>query len=160
MLRVFVSQSLSLVSGGKRVTPTHTKTIGRQVPDPVVNVYVGKPVADQVVEEWEVEEAALLPVFLGVREHKVQHRHHQDVDAEEDEHRVVAARPERVGEEDKDKEPSDDLEEDGEEEYDAVEESGQVLVQGAALQRRVVRSKTPRQTEKHISWSTINQIKN
>ena len=88
----------------------------------------------------------------------MQHRHHQDVDAEEDEHWVVAARPERVGEEDKDKEPSDDLEEDGEEEYDAVEESGQVLVQGAALQRRVVRSKTPRQTEKHISWSTINQI--
>ena len=37
-------------------------------PDPVVDVDVGQPVANHVVEEAEVEDATLFPVLFGVTE--------------------------------------------------------------------------------------------
>ena len=41
------------------------------LPDPVVNVDVGQPITQEVVEEGDVEEASFDPVSLGVAEHKV-----------------------------------------------------------------------------------------
>ena len=46
-------------------------TIMFNLPDPVVNVDVGQPITQEVVEEGDVEEASFDPVSLGVAEHKV-----------------------------------------------------------------------------------------
>ena len=110
-----------------------------------MDVYVGQAVAEEVVEEGDVEEAALHPVALGVAEHEVDGGHEEDVETDEDEQGVVFAGPEGVGVEDEDEEPPDDLEEEAEEEDGAVEESGEVLVQGASLQGGVVGGEAPRQ---------------
>ena len=57
--------------------------------DPVVDVDVGEAVADDVVEEGEVEEAALDPVLGRVREYDVQARHQEYVARQEDQEGVV-----------------------------------------------------------------------
>ena len=54
-----------------------------------MDVDVGKAVAYDVVEEGEVEEAALDPVLGRVREHDVQPSHQEDVARQEDQQRVV-----------------------------------------------------------------------
>ena len=64
--------------------------------NPVVNVDVGKGVAGHVVEERQVQKAALLPVHLGIGEDEMQDGHQQDVRGQEDEQRVVHARTEGV----------------------------------------------------------------
>ena len=48
-----------------------TTTLGEKtltVPNPIVNVDVGETIADEVVEEGEVEDTALGPVLGGVAE--------------------------------------------------------------------------------------------
>ena len=40
----------------------------KTVPNPIVNVDVGETIADEVVEEGEVEDTALGPVLGGVAE--------------------------------------------------------------------------------------------
>ena len=112
-----------------------------------MDVDVGQGVAGHVVEERQVQEAALLPVDLCVRKYEMQDGHQQDVSAKKDQERVVHARTEGVWEEDEDEEPSQDLEEHREEQDGAVEERGQVLVEGAPLQCRVVGGEAPRQAE-------------
>jgi hypothetical protein len=52
---------------------------GQYLPDPVVDVDVGKTVSDEIMEEGEVKKAPLLPVLLRVREHKVKERHQDNV---------------------------------------------------------------------------------
>ena len=85
-------------------------------PDPVVDVDVGQRVSGHVVKERQVEEAALLPVHLGVGEDEMQDGHEQDVSAQEDEQRIVHPGSEGVGEEHENEEPAQDLEEDRQEE--------------------------------------------
>jgi len=46
------------------------------------------------VEERKIKKSSLLPVFLGVREDKVQAGHEEDVGGDEDEEGEVVARPE------------------------------------------------------------------
>ena len=65
-----------------------------------MDVDVGQRVARHVVEEWQVQEAALLPVHLGIGEYKMQNGHQQDVSGKEDEQGVVHARTKRVWEKD------------------------------------------------------------
>jgi len=112
-----------------------------------VDVDVGQRVASHVVEERQVQEAALLPVDLGVGKYEMQDGHQQDVSAEKDKERVVHARTERVWEEDEDEEPSQDLEEHWEEQDRTVEERGQVLVERTPLEGGVIRGKAPGQTQ-------------
>ena len=116
-----------------------------------MDVDVGQTVAEEVVEEGDVQEAALHPVALGVAEHEVDGGHEGDVETDEDEQGVVFPRPEGVGVEHKDEEPSDDLEEVAEEEDGSVEESGEVLVQSSSLQGGVVGGEAPRQAGKNTS---------
>ena len=59
--------------------------------DPVVDVDVGEAVADDVVEEGEVEEAALDPVLGRVGEDDVQTRHQEYVARQEDEQGVIVS---------------------------------------------------------------------
>ena len=68
------------------------------------------------MKEGEVEEAALLPVLLGVGEDEVQRGHEENVGRDEDEEGVVVAGTEGIREQNKDEQPSYDLEQDGEEE--------------------------------------------
>ena len=110
-------------------------------------VNVGKPIPDQIVKEGEVEEAPLLPVLLGVGEHKVQGRHEQYVNPEEYQKGIVVARAKGVGEEDEDEEPAEDLEQNRQEQDDAVKDGGQVLVEGPPLEGGVVRGEAPRQAQ-------------
>ena len=62
------------------------------------------------MKEGEVEEAALLPVLLGVGEDEVQRGHEKDVGRDEDEEGVVVAGTEGIREQNKDEQPSYDLE--------------------------------------------------
>lgn len=64
------------------------------------------------MKEGEVEEAALLPVLLGVGEDEVQRGHEKDVGRDEDEEGVVVAGTEGIREQNKDEQPSYDLEQD------------------------------------------------
>ena len=64
------------------------------------------------MKEGEVEEAALLPVLLGVGEDEVQRGHEEDVGRDEDEKGVVVAGTEGIREQNKDEQPSYDLEQD------------------------------------------------
>ena len=68
------------------------------------------------MKEGEVEEAALLPVLLGVGEDEVQRGHEKDVGRDEDEEGVVVAGTEGIREQNKDEQPSYDLEQDWQEE--------------------------------------------
>ena len=65
------------------------------------------------MEERKIKKSSLLPVFLGVREDKVQAGHEDDVGGDEDEKGEVVARPEWVGEQNQDEETTNDREEDG-----------------------------------------------
>ena len=68
------------------------------------------------MKEGEVEEAALLPVLLGVGEDEVQRGHEEDVGRDEDEEGVIVAGAEGIREQNKDEQTSYDLEQDGQEE--------------------------------------------
>ena len=92
------------------------------LPDPVVDVDVGKAIPNKIVKEWEVEEATLLPVLLGVGEDKMKWWHEYNVSPDKDQNWVVVTRSERVGEENEDKESANDLKKDREKENEAVEE--------------------------------------
>ena len=67
------------------------------------------------MKEGEIEEAALLPVLLGVGEDEVQRGHEEDVGRDEDEEGVVVAGTEGIREQNKDEQPPYDLEQDGQE---------------------------------------------
>jgi len=108
-----------------------------------VNVDIGQGVTGHVVKERQIKETAFLPVHLGVREDEMQDGHEQDVSAEEDEQRVVHPRPERVGEENEDEEPAENLEEYREEQDWSVEEGRQVFVQSSSLQSGVIGGEAP-----------------
>ena len=66
------------------------------------------------MEERKIKKSALLPVFLGIREDKVEGGHQEDVGGDEDEEGEVAAGAEWVGEQNQDEQPANDREEDGE----------------------------------------------
>ena len=66
-----------------------------------MNIDVGKPVPNQVVEEGEVEKTSFLPVFLSIREYKVQQGHEHNMRPQEDQQRIVSSRSEGIREEDK-----------------------------------------------------------
>ena len=112
-----------------------------------MDVDVGQRVSGHVVKERQVEEAALLPVHLGVGEDEMQDGHEQDVSAQEDEQRIVHPGSEGVGEEHENEEPAQDLEEDRQEEDWSVEQSCQVFVQRPSLQGRVVGGEAPCQAQ-------------
>ena len=112
-----------------------------------MDVDVCEAITKEVVEEGDVQKAALDPVALGVAEDEVQGGHEEDVEGDKEEKRVVAARTERVGKEDEDEKATDDLEENTEEEDHPVEESCKILVQGATFQGGVVGGEAPGKTE-------------
>ena len=57
------------------------------LPDPVVNIDIGQPVSNKIVEEGKIEKSSFLPIFLGVAEDIMQSRHEEDVGGNEDEKR-------------------------------------------------------------------------
>ena len=65
------------------------------------------------MEERKIKKSALLPVFFGVREHKVKGGHEDDVGGDEDEEGEVVAGAEWVGEQNQDEEATNNCEEDG-----------------------------------------------
>ena len=77
--------------------------------NPVVDVNVGQGVSGHVVKERQVEEAALLPVDLGVGEDEVKDRHEEDVSAKEYQEWVVHTRSKGVGKEYQDEETTQNL---------------------------------------------------
>ena len=65
-----------------------------------MDVDVCQAIAEEVVKERDVQKATLDPVALCVRKHKVQSRHEEDVEGNEEEEGVISAGPEGVGKED------------------------------------------------------------
>ena len=112
-----------------------------------MDVDVCEAITKEVVEEGDVQKAALDPVALGVAEDEVQSGHEEDVEGDKEKKRVVAAWTEGVGKEDEDEKATDDLEENTEEEDDPVEESCKIFVQGATFQGGVVGGEAPGKTE-------------
>ena len=112
-------------------------------PDPVVDVDVGKPVPNEVVEEGEVEETSFLPVFLSIREHKVKQGHENNMRPQEDQQRIVSSRSKGIRKEDEYEKTTQDLEEYGEKQHSSVEERGKIFIQRTTLQRGVICSEAP-----------------
>ena len=52
-----------------------------------MNIDIGQPVTNKIVEEGKIEKSSFLPIFLGVAEDIMQGGHEEDVGGYEDEKR-------------------------------------------------------------------------
>ena len=97
LLKRILSQICSLVLESlKYLQIKNTKSL----PNPIMNVDVGKAVTKKIVETGKIEEASFNPILLGITKDKVKSRHNDNVSSNEDQKREVSSRSKGVRKED------------------------------------------------------------